>query len=172
MEIIREKVIIRDFVGDDYPLFYKRLCCNPGFTNTFHLWNLRNEKAELFFEKHLMQYKEPNVSSKGYYMGIFTHDGDLIGTCGIEYNKFSSILELFMGLEEASRFKGYGTDVFEGSIQMCKNLNIYNVNIVIPELHPTLIKIADKSDNVSFQQHFDLKFNGMDIKMRKYLINR
>ncbi len=167
LSIAKDNIIVRQYNEDDFASFYKRLCKNKGWTETFQLWDLDEDDAMSFFSAHLDQYTDIDLMRKGLILGVFTKNGLLIGSCGFEFNPEVNSVEVFIGLEEKARGKRYGREIVEAIAQVCDEIGATNIHANIPEAHIIAIKVFENS-RFEYVNTIDYDIENYTVKMRHY----
>lgn len=165
---IKDNITVREYTKDDFPAFLKQLCRNPKWTNVFGLWDLDDDNAFTFFAHHLKQYEEMDITKNALMLPIFTKNGLLIGECGFEYNKVDRRVEIFLGLIEQARGKGYAKEVVEALCDISKEIGINEIHALVPLAHNVCVHIFDNS-KFKFKNEFDLEFENNIVKMKHYI---
>lgn len=170
INVIKEKITVREFVRDDFPQFVTQLCNNPEWNQVFQLWDVNEDGAVQLFTHHFEEYKEYNIKDLGLMFGIFTNDGKLVGECGFEFNKGMNAVEVFMGLITSEQGKGYSREILDALCDISKELGINKINANVPEAHAVAIKLFDNSKFI-FENEYDLEVgDDLTVKMRHYVL--
>lgn len=170
INVKKNNIIVREYNSKDFPAFYKRLCKNSKWTDTFSVWDLKEREASEFFALHLDQYENIDLIGKGLILGIFSKNDALIGSCGFEYNDEDQVVEVFLGLELKSRGKGYGREIVSAMCDICDQLKAKNIYANIPEEHIIAIKVFENS-RFQYKNTTEYVDGDFRIRMRHYLLN-
>lgn len=171
IEKIKENVVVKEYQKSDFPIFLSQLCHNEKWTNIFSLWNLDNDSAFTFFANHLNQYKELNIKEYGLMLPIFTKNGLLMGECGYEYNETAKRVEVFLGLVESARGKGYAKEIVEALCEIALDLGINELHAIVPYAHVVGIKVFNNSP-FKLENEFDLELQNTTVKMAHYVYKK
>ena len=169
IKIEEKNIVVREFNQADYNSFLVQLVANKGWTDNFAQWRVRKEEAPRLFAYHLEGYKEDaDIKENRFMYGIFTKQGLLIGECGFEYNKELGGVEVFLGLIEQARGKGYSNEIMSALKKAASELGIKKVNANIPTQHLIGVKMLEKAQ-FKMVNTFDVEFQGNVIEMAHYV---
>lgn len=171
IEKVKENIVVKEYQKSDFSTFLSQLCHNEKWTNVFSLWNLDNDNAFTFFANHLTQYKELNIKEYGLMLPIFTKNGLLIGECGFEYNEAAKRVEVFLGLVESARGKGYAKEIVEALCEIADDIGTNELHAVVPLAHTIGIKVFDNSP-FKHVDEFDLEIENTTVKMAHYIYKK
>lgn len=163
-----ENVIVREFVADDFKSFKSQLCNNPGWNQAFQLWNVNDQGAIELFAYHLKGYEDMDLRSNRLMYGIFTKSGLLVGECGFEFNPNYNAVEIFVGLIEQARGKGFSKEVINALVNISKEIGLNVVHANIPSQHEVGVKMLESS-LLKFESEYAVEFQGNEIAMRHYM---
>jgi RimJ/RimL family protein N-acetyltransferase len=171
IKIEEKNVTVREFNKDDYNSFLIQLVGNKGWTNNFQQWRVNKNQALTLFAYHLEGYK-PNadIRKNRLMYGIFTKSGLLIGECGFEYNEALNGIEIFVGLIEQARGKGFSNEVISALKKISKEHNMAKINANIPVQHEIGIKMLE-TNGFKAENEFKIDFQGAEVTMRHYVYN-
>lgn len=163
-----QNIIVREFTTADFQSFQSQLCNNPGWNRAFQLWNVKGQQAVELFAYHLKGYEEMDLRENRLMYGIFTKSGLLIGECGFEYNPNYNAVEIFVGIIEQARGKGFSHEVVAALLEISKEIGLKQVNANIPSAHEIGVKLLDHS-MMTFEKEYLVEFQGAELEMRHYV---
>ena len=171
IKVEEKNIVVREFNNNDYQSFLVQLVSNKGWTDNFAQWKVRGNDCARLFAYHLEGYKEDADIKKNRFMyGVFTKQGLLIGECGFEYNEALQGVEIFVGLIDQARGKGYGNEIVNAMKKISKELGMKKINANIPVAHEIGVKMLTKAKFDAVNE-FDISYQGNTITMRHYVFN-
>ncbi len=167
IKVEMNNIVVREFSTDDFTAFQNQLCNNKGWNQAFQLWNVKGEKAVEFFAYHLRGYETMDIKENRLMYGVFTKSGLLIGECGFEYNPNFNAVEIFVGIIEESRGKGFSKEIVDALVEISKEIGLNKVNANIPEAHVIGVHMLNAS-KLKLENEYVADFEGQELKMLHY----